>query len=646
MSRLNLGPITAYAIAVKHGFEGTKEEWLASLKGEKGENGVTVDTELSETSENPLQNKVITKALNEKVDKVIEEVEVEVEEVKNKAEIALNNAVKAEQTAKEYVENALLEYAKKTEVKQEISDLINSAPETLDTLGEIAKAIQDNEDVVDVLNQAIGEKASQKDLEEVEEKVDGINLTDYIKNTDRDNFVKGGVTENSITLTDEEKIKALAWLGAVPLVNNTSPEKRVYSTANGKQEMMYVSTNGNPDWLIAYASDSKGDSAPGGSGKILSQEPTKPYQVANKKYVDDAVGGKLDASLFPQPTSVRKVVVINTKTDFENSGNLLATRDVANYVVNNALVQRTTTGEIPVPLTPSTDNIATSKKYVDDLVVDKLDKPTTLDPYGRQIVVGLDADGNLITIPIGGAGALLMSNASAMLDVPSVEVFERASKDTTYTPKKWVLDQIANAGGGNYYEKVDGINIGGDGTYGAIIASNGIFSNTELNTGLYNNELWLKSITSSNNKIYASLSYDGANDKLKYTGNPQREQHNLATEEYVDNAVANAGGGTKLDQHNVTSTDFMAEYIVYHCRPDKLYRNSSTNAIEMAGTGILRGQPPIAVFYSYVGQPKQCAFEIGVNGLEKLYKFENGNFTLIDLSNFPTDPNADTVTEL
>ena len=72
MSRLNLGAITAYAIAVKHGFKGTEEEWLASLKGESG---VTVDTELSETSENPLQNKVITKALNEKVDKVIEEID-------------------------------------------------------------------------------------------------------------------------------------------------------------------------------------------------------------------------------------------------------------------------------------------------------------------------------------------------------------------------------------------------------------------------------------------------------------------------------------------------------------------------------------------------------------------------------------------
>ena len=29
--------LTAYGIAVKHGYEGTEEEWLASLKGEKGD---------------------------------------------------------------------------------------------------------------------------------------------------------------------------------------------------------------------------------------------------------------------------------------------------------------------------------------------------------------------------------------------------------------------------------------------------------------------------------------------------------------------------------------------------------------------------------------------------------------------------------
>ena len=33
--------LSAYAIAVKHGFVGTEAEWLESLKGEKGDPGIT-----------------------------------------------------------------------------------------------------------------------------------------------------------------------------------------------------------------------------------------------------------------------------------------------------------------------------------------------------------------------------------------------------------------------------------------------------------------------------------------------------------------------------------------------------------------------------------------------------------------------------
>lgn len=33
---------SAYEIAVAHGFEGTEEEWLASLKGDKGDTGEIV----------------------------------------------------------------------------------------------------------------------------------------------------------------------------------------------------------------------------------------------------------------------------------------------------------------------------------------------------------------------------------------------------------------------------------------------------------------------------------------------------------------------------------------------------------------------------------------------------------------------------
>lgn len=44
----------------------------------------------------------------------------------------------------------------------QIAKLVNSAPETLDTLGELAEALQENQEVVDVLNEAIATKYSNE----------------------------------------------------------------------------------------------------------------------------------------------------------------------------------------------------------------------------------------------------------------------------------------------------------------------------------------------------------------------------------------------------------------------------------------------------------------------------------------------------
>lgn len=48
---------------------------------------------------------------------------------------------------------------------QKIADLVNGAPSTMDTLGEIAKAMQDNADVVAALDAAIGRKASAAEFD-------------------------------------------------------------------------------------------------------------------------------------------------------------------------------------------------------------------------------------------------------------------------------------------------------------------------------------------------------------------------------------------------------------------------------------------------------------------------------------------------
>lgn len=50
-------------------------------------------------------------------------------------------------------------------VDSAVANLVNSAPATLDTIGEIAKALQDHQEVADALNEAIGTKANKSDIE-------------------------------------------------------------------------------------------------------------------------------------------------------------------------------------------------------------------------------------------------------------------------------------------------------------------------------------------------------------------------------------------------------------------------------------------------------------------------------------------------
>lgn len=56
-----------------------------------------------------------------------------------------------------------LQSTMQTSINNAISGLVNSAPETLDTLGEVADALEENEEVVGALNSAIGTKQNATD---------------------------------------------------------------------------------------------------------------------------------------------------------------------------------------------------------------------------------------------------------------------------------------------------------------------------------------------------------------------------------------------------------------------------------------------------------------------------------------------------
>ena len=92
----------------------------------------------------------------------------------------------------------------KSYTDQKVADLINGAPETLDTLKEIADAIHENEDVVDALNQAIGTKANQSDLNNHSENTDL-----HITSIERENWDNAAEQVEKIIPISSDKIDAL-----------------------------------------------------------------------------------------------------------------------------------------------------------------------------------------------------------------------------------------------------------------------------------------------------------------------------------------------------------------------------------------------------------------------------------------------------
>ena len=57
-----------------------------------------------------------------------------------------------------------IRFASEDYVDIQVAALVNSAPETLDTLGELATAFNTNKEIVETLDEAITTKANQSDL--------------------------------------------------------------------------------------------------------------------------------------------------------------------------------------------------------------------------------------------------------------------------------------------------------------------------------------------------------------------------------------------------------------------------------------------------------------------------------------------------
>lgn len=125
---------------------------------------IVVDSALSDTSENPVQNKVIKAELDKKVptSRTVNGKALSTDISLSATDVgadASGSSAQALKDAKQYTDTEVGNA--KSYADQKVADLVNSAPETMDTLKELADAIEAHQDVTDALDAAIGNKVDK-----------------------------------------------------------------------------------------------------------------------------------------------------------------------------------------------------------------------------------------------------------------------------------------------------------------------------------------------------------------------------------------------------------------------------------------------------------------------------------------------------
>ena len=175
---------------------------------------------------------------------------------------------------------------------KKVADLIGSAPETMDTLEEVAAAIQENKDVETALNEAIGKKANQTELD-----THTGNSTIHITASERTNWNAAKTHADSThARTDATKVEKSSTNGNIK-INGT--ETTVYTHPSGTNphgttksdvglgnvgNFKAVSTVASQGLTDAEKSNARanigaGTSSFSGSYNDLSNKPTIPTKV-------------------------------------------------------------------------------------------------------------------------------------------------------------------------------------------------------------------------------------------------------------------------------------------------------------------------------------------------------------------------------
>lgn len=286
------------------------------------EKNINVDNELSSTSENPVQNKVIDSALSNLESTINTKVENEIAQVNNKIDTLHANAFvkvtelpppSSETLGKIYLvatssaaaDNIYDEYI--TVIVDEVYKWEPIGTTRLELEGYIQEVQINGTSIVEngIANIPIANPTTPGVLKVLENNTYGVykNSSGVISlapaDTNQilarqaqfapltahriDTIVKVGVTDNKTPLTEAEQDSALGWIGAIKKVLSTTQFNQAYvKTAIGAQTLFNISNDAEPNSLAFRSS----------SGTLRTADPINALDATPKRYVDDAIAAK------------------------------------------------------------------------------------------------------------------------------------------------------------------------------------------------------------------------------------------------------------------------------------------------------------------------------------------------------------------
>lgn len=308
------------------------------------------------------------------------------------------------------VENSLKNYATKAEVDSRIETLIGTAPEALDTLGEIADKLNDNSDVITAINGVLAGKANASDVytkNEIDTKETAINnaiATEVSRATNAENTIASDLATEVARAKATEKTNA----DAIAIINGG--ESVIGSISHGVADAKHYAddllSGLQADINVSLSNMATKNDVATVDGKLTAHISEADGKFATKSELTDGLALKADAA------------------DLNNLATKTALQGVADKTIANANAIDTINEVLPT----KADKSNTYTKTEVDTLIDNVDVTEQLSEYAKiaETTVIKDESGNIIQ-------EMVIDNSSAD---DSVEVYTKEQCDERFA-KIW-----------------------------------------------------------------------------------------------------------------------------------------------------------------------------------------------------------------